>query len=281
MPAPKIKYDLHLHTCESDGVLSPEALVDRAILNQVDCIAITDHDTTNGVLAAQNHIIAQQYPLRCIAGVEISTQWRSHEIHVVGLNVDLNSDALQTLLTAQRQQRQDRAEKIGAKLDRNGLTNSFAKAQAIAKGAVSRPHFAQLLIQEGAVDSMEKAFKRYLSQKGCAYVASDWVLLESAIVAIQAANGVAVLAHPFRYRLNTASVKRLIRDFKLAGGNGIEVGQGRQSQNEFQLLTRLAREFELSASQGSDFHALSDHSDVGRCLQIPDHLTPIWQHWTQ
>lgn len=275
-------YDLHLHTTSSDGKLSPQALVERALENQLNYIAITDHDTIQSVPIAQNYIILQNYDLTCIAGVELSTKWRSHEIHVVGLNIDIDSPALKTVLEEQKNRRIIRAEKIAAKLDKLGFTDSLKKTQLLAQGdVVSRSHFAQFLIAEKAVASADKAFKQYLSSKSKAYVAPDWISIEQGIEVIHQAKGVAVLAHPLRYRLNTASVKKLLKDFKSYGGDGMEVAQNRQSEQELFLLSSWCREYELFASRGSDFHALSDYHDVGRCRELPDHLIPIWSTWSK
>lgn len=276
----RLNYDLHLHTNSSDGSLSPQALVDRAVANQLDCIAITDHDTIQSVPIAQNYILKQGYDLTCIAGIELSTKWRSHEIHVVGLNIDIDSPTLLAVLETQKTKRIQRAEQIASKLDRLGFTDSLTKTQILAQGdVVSRLHFAQFLVAEKAVTTVEKAFKQYLSSKGKAYVVPDWIALEQGIETIHQAGGVAVLAHPLRYRLSTASVKKLLRDFKSFTGDGMEVAQNRQSEQELVLLSRWCRELELRASRGSDFHGLSDYHDVGRCRELPDHLTPIWTTW--
>lgn len=272
-----INYDLHLHTISSDGRLTPEELVDRAMIKELDCIAITDHDTIQSVSIAQNYIQQKNYPLKCLSGVEISTKWRSHEIHIVGLNFDPHSKVMHDLLEIQKNLRMERSENIAQKLEKLGCTDVLTKVQKIAQGdIVSRSHFAQLLVKEDAVDSIEKAFKRYLGSKGKAYIAPNWISMEQAIDVIHQAKGVAVLAHPLRYRLNTASVKKLLREFKALTGDGMEVAQNRQTDHELMLLSRWSNEFQLLASRGSDFHAFSDYHDVGRCRLLPDHLIPIW-----
>ena len=276
----KVIVDLHSHTIASDGVLSPSELVKRAIDNQIDILAITDHDTVKGLPEAQKLIKDESLPIRLINGVEISTVWKNNEIHIVGLNIDIENQQLLDLLVAQEQGRIDRAMAISHKLVKLHIDNAYEQAKVFAKGdIVSRAHFARFLVDQGLVKDVKTAFKKYLGKSGYAYVPAKWCSIEEAITAIHAAGGLAVLAHPTRYDLTGTKLKLLINDFKTWGGDAIEVSQSRQTQDDLQRLAKLANEFELLASQGSDFHDLVNYLDLSKTTPLPTSVTPIWHNW--
>lgn len=273
-------YDLHSHTTASDGVLTPSALVQRAVNNQVNVLAITDHDSVKGLQEAHQYIIEQQLPIHLINGVEISTYWKNTEIHIVGLNVDVNSGSLTELLSIQENQRIARAKEIAYKLSKVSIADAYEQAQIYAKGdIVSRAHFARFLVDRGYVKNIQKAFKKYLGKSGYAYVAPKWTTIENAIATIHHANGQAVLAHPSRYGFTLTKMKTLISYFKQHGGDGLEVSQSRQSIEELHLLAKCANEFNLLASQGSDFHDDVSYLDLGKTHPLPDSVLPIWHNW--
>ncbi|OCG24866.1 hypothetical protein A9G11_02925 [Gilliamella sp. wkB108] len=272
--------DLHSHTTASDGILTPTDLVKRAVSNQIDILAITDHDTVKGLFEAQQTINEENLPLKLINGVEISTIWKNNEIHVVGLNIDIEHTQLLTLLLSQEQGRINRAIAISNKLAKLHIENAYEQAQQFAKGdIVSRSHFARFLVAKGYVKDIKQAFKKYLGKSGYAYVPSQCCSIVDAINAIHAAGGQAVLAHPSRYDLTLTKLKLLITEFKAAGGDAIEVSQSRQTQDDLQKLAKLANEFELLASQGSDFHDLVNYLDLGKTTPLPGSVTPIWHNW--
>ncbi|XKM14452.1 PHP domain-containing protein [Orbaceae bacterium ac157xtp] len=273
-------FDLHSHTTASDGVLTPAQLVDRAVANKVNVLAITDHDTLKGLPEAHNHINSNKLPITLINGVEISTLWRNIEIHIVGLNVKLDSDSLLELLTTQEQNRVERAIQIGERLAKVSIVNAYEEAKALAHGdIVSRAHFARFLVAKGYVKDIKKAFKKYLAKGGYAYVPPKITTIENAIRLIHKAGGQAVLAHPSRYNLTLTKMKELIKFFKNLGGDAMEVSQSRQTLADVTQLAKCANEFNLLASQGSDFHDLVNYLDLGKTQPLPQNVTPIWHDW--
>ena len=276
----KVIVDLHSHTTASDGILTPSELVKRAADNQINMLAITDHDTIKGLLEAKAAIERDNLPVKLIYGVEVSTMWKNNEIHIVGLNIDIQNSHLLELLTAQEQSRIDRAISISEKLAKVSIDNAYEQAQQFSKGdIVSRAHFARFLVANNYVKDIKRAFKKYLGKSGYAYVPAKWCSIADAVNAIHAAGGQAVLAHPTRYDLTLTKLKLLISEFKSYSGDGIEVSQSRQTQDDLQRLAKLANEFELLASQGSDFHDLLNYLDLGKTTPLPGSVTPIWQNW--
>lgn len=276
----KVIVDLHSHTTASDGILTPTELVKRAADNQINMLAITDHDTIKGLPEAKETIARENLPVKLIHGVEISTIWKNSEIHIVGLNVDIENSQLLELLLAQEKGRIDRAISISEKLAKVNIQDAYQQAQHYSKGdIVSRAHFARFLVANGYVKDMKRAFKKYLGKGGYAYVPANCCSIADAINAIHSAGGQAVLAHPSRYDLTLTKLKLLISEFKTFGGDAIEVSQSRQTQDDLQKLAKLANEFELLASQGSDFHDLVNYLDLGKTTPLPGSVTPIWHDW--
>ncbi|MBD0845964.1 PHP domain-containing protein [Pectobacterium carotovorum subsp. carotovorum] len=272
-------YDLHSHTTASDGLLTPTALVSRAVDMRVSVLAITDHDTTAGLDEAQNAIAQQGLPLRLIPGVEISTLWENHEIHIVGLGMDIAHPALTGLLQQQAECRQNRAEQIAARLEKNRIPDALAGAQRLATGGqITRAHFARYLIELGIAANMNQVFKKYLAKGKIGYVPPQWCTIPQAIEAIHQSGGVSVLAHPGRYDLTAKWLKRLLATFAESGGIAMEVAQCQQAPDERTQLGRYARDFNLMASQGSDFHLPCAWIELGRKLWLPADAEPVWHH---
>ncbi|GAA5213296.1 RNase AM [Corallincola platygyrae] len=273
-------YDLHSHSTASDGMLSPEQLVKRAVERRVDVLALTDHDTTAGLQAGWQAIAADDLPLTLISGVEISCSWEGMEIHIVGLGFDEQHPTIRALLDAQAERRRVRAEGIAAKLEKIGIHSALEKAQALAEGgAVTRAHFARVLKADGVVDKLDTAFKKYLRKGKRAYVSPGWCSIEQAIEAIQGAGGVAVVAHPTKYQISWKWVRKLLESFAGWGGDAVEVAMTQQMPNEKRKLADLAVEFGLLASQGSDFHYPESWVELGKNLWLPSGIDPIWQRW--
>ncbi|MBN3197898.1 PHP domain-containing protein [Pectobacterium brasiliense] len=272
-------YDLHSHTTASDGLLTPTALVSRAVDMRVSVLAITDHDTTAGLDEAQNAIAQQGLPLRLIPGVEISTLWENHEIHIVGLGMDSARPALTRLLQQQAECRQSRAEQIAARLEKNRIPDALVGAQRLATGGqITRAHFARYLIELGIAANMNQVFKKYLAKGKIGYVPPQWCTIPQAIEAIHQSGGVSVLAHPGRYDLTAKWLKRLLATFAENGGIAMEVAQCQQAPDERTQLGRYARDFNLMASQGSDFHLPCAWIELGRKLWLPAGVEPVWHH---
>lgn len=272
-------YDLHSHTTASDGVLTPEALVKRAVEMRVGVLAITDHDTVAGIAPAQQAIAALALPLRLVSGVEISTLWEHHEIHIVGLGIQPHHPALTAFLAEQKARRRSRAEEISARLARARIPGALEGAQRLAgEGEITRGHFARFLVEQGKASNVGDVFKSYLAKGKTGYVPPQWCTIDDAVSVIHQAGGVAVLAHPGRYDLSPKWLKRVIAHFVAAGGEAMEVAQCQQAPDERTQLARYAQDFQLYASQGSDFHQPCAWIELGRKLWLPGGVIPVWQH---
>lgn len=272
-------YDLHSHSTASDGALSPTALVERAIEQGVDVLALTDHDGTEGIQEAQR--AANSANITLIEGVEISVTWGGTTVHILGLNLDSSNDTLQAGLEAMREVRVKRADKIAAGLEKAGIHGALEGASKYASDVMlGRLHFAQFLVEAGYAKNVNDVFKRYLVRNKPGYVAGQWSSLDRAVSWITAAGGQAVIAHPARYKMTATKLKRLISEFKTLGGSGLEVVSGRQHPEEVKRLAKLAEQFELLASCGSDFHTPeNDWVELGSLAALPASCTPIWTTW--
>lgn len=275
-----MKFDLHSHTYFSDGKLSPEELVERAVEKGVDILAITDHDTVKGLSIAEQHINTKALPLTLVKGIEFSTKWETFEVHIVGLNIDTDNDLLKSLIDEQTEKRATRAGKMAEKLEKRGFENVLAEAKTLAnKGQLTRAHFAQVIQAQGAAKTLQGVFKKFLVRGKPGYVTSEWCDIATAVKAIKAAGGQAVLAHPSRYKLSNKWLRRLLQEFKHAGGDGIEVALPQQAPSDRQFLAQLAEEYQLLSSQGSDFHFATNWLELGKNLYLPKASVPIWQDW--
>jgi predicted metal-dependent phosphoesterase TrpH len=270
-------YDLHSHSTASDGSLTPLELIARAIDQGVDVLALTDHDGTEGIVEAQQ--AANTTDLLLIPGVEISVTWGATTVHILGLNVDINNSTLHQGLASLRDYRIGRAEEIAQRLDKAGIVGALDGARKYASDVMlGRLHFAKFLVEGGYAKDISAVFKRYLVRNKPGYVPGKWVSLDSAVNWIKDAGGQAIIAHPARYRMTATKLRRLIAEFKEAGGVGVEVVSGRQHPEEVKTLARLSVQFEMFASCGSDFHT-PDNSwvELGKLPPLPQNCTPIWQ----
>ncbi|MEL7290688.1 MAG: PHP domain-containing protein [Pseudomonadota bacterium] len=275
-----MRIDLHSHTTASDGRLSPEALIDRALSFNLEVLAITDHDSVDGLPRAHQYIRDHQLPITLINGIEISTVWSNKDIHIVGLNVDPHSPALQQLIEQQKQHRVSRAELIAHRLQKATREGVLDEVKQIAGEApITRAHFAKWLVDNGYAKTMQQVFKKYLTRNNPGYVPPTWCSIDDAINAIHAAGGQAVLAHPGRYDLTAKWIKRLLSAFAEAGGDAMEVAQPQQGQQERRNLADYAIQYKLLASQGSDFHYPSPWMELGRNLWLPAGVEPVWKDW--
>ncbi|MBE8167421.1 MAG: PHP domain-containing protein [Shewanella sp.] len=270
--------DLHCHTTASDGQLTPTEIIRRAITNQVDVLAITDHDTVSGLREAHDFNQLQENPLLLINGIEISTCWHNHDIHIVGLNVDIESEELAELQKNQRELREIRAREIGRRLEKAGIEGAYDGAKALAgEAALSRGHYARWLAEHGYAKDPASVFKKYMARGKTGYVPNNWQDMESAITLIHNIGGQAVLAHPSGYKFSAKWLKRLVREFKEAGGDAMEVVQGQQSVDDRSNLIALSNQNQLFASLGSDFHFPGGWLDLGKKLFQPTGVNWIWQ----
>ena len=269
--------DLHSHTTFSDGVLNPSELISRAIEKGVDVLAITDHDTLD---AYQDTPLFHER-LKLVPGIELSTQWGSSGIHVLGLNVDLNSNAIRTAARVQSDTRLERARRIAENLEKKGIEDTFEGARKLSVGGyIGRPHFAQHLINIGEADSMHTAFKKYMGDGKAGDVKKLWAELPQIIQWIRDANGVAVLAHPMKYKLTRTRLKRLLDVFIEAGGQGMEVVSGQQSTQQTSDMAQLCEQKKLLASCGSDFHMPGKPwAELGAFAPLPENVQPVWERF--
>lgn len=275
-------YDLHSHTTASDGLLTPERLVHRAVEMRVGTLAITDHDTTAAIPAAREEISRSRLALNLIPGVEISTVWENHEIHIVGLNIDITHPAMCDFLVQQTQRRQERGRLIAERLEKAHIPGSWEGAFRLSNGgAVTRGHFARFLVECGKAATMADVFKKYLTRGKTGYVPPQWCTIEQSIDVIHRSGGKAVLAHPGRYDLGANCLKRLVVHFADHYGDAMEVAQCQRSPNERTQLVTLARHHHLLASLGSDFHQPCPWIELGRKLWLPVGIEGIWQTWEQ
>ena len=275
-------YDLHSHTTASDGRLTPQALVHRALEMRVGTLAITDHDSVAAIPAARAEIERAGLALTLVSGVEISTLWENHEIHIVGLNIDIAHPAMVALLAGQTERRQQRAELIADRLEKAHIPGALEGALKMADGgAVTRGHFARFLMEAGKASNMADVFKKYLARGKTGYVPPQWCTIDQAIDVIHHSGGKAVLAHPGRYQLSAKWLKRLLAYFSECGGDAMEVAQCQQAPNERTQLAAYAQQFGLLASQGSDFHMPCPWIELGRKLWLPAGVQPVWQTWEQ
>ncbi|WP_305910211.1 PHP domain-containing protein [Methylomarinum sp. Ch1-1] len=271
------KYDLHCHSTASDGALTPTELVKRAHQQGVTALSLTDHDTTNGLAEAQQ--TADDIGIRLIPGIELSSTWEHKCFHIVGLGIDPDEPSLLEGIEQQQIIRAERAKKIALKLEKKRIPGAYdAVREAAGDGMITRSHFASYLLEQHHVRSQQEAFDKYLGRGKPAYVSTVWAGLEETIAWIKSSGGVAVLAHPLRYKLTSNWMNRALTAFKQAGGQGIEVVTGRSSVDDIQRSHFFAQKFQLRASQGSDFHTPSNEwVELGRMAALPDGSRPIWE----
>jgi len=273
-------YDLHCHSTASDGLLAPAALVERAAGNGVNVLALTDHDEISGLAEARSR--AAELELRFIDGVEVSVSWGGITIHIVGLNIDPDNAQLQQGLRAIRQGRTERAKKMALDLARAGIPGSLEGAYAYVDNPnlIGRTHFARFLVEKRYVSDVKSAFQHYLVQGKPGYVPHQWATLADALACIRAGGGVAVVAHPGRYKLTRAEMRRFLGEFRDGGGAGIEVVTSSHTPEQYLEYAILAREFGLLASRGSDFHGPGESRvDLGRLPNLAAELKPVWHDW--
>lgn len=274
-------YDLHAHTLHSDGSLSPTELANRAKTNGVTTLAVTDHDVTDGL--AEATAVGREIGLHVVPGVEISVSWQRQTLHVLGLAIDPANQTLQQGLAKLREFRDWRAHEIDRRLSKKRIPDAYTGARKLARGAIlSRTHFAQFLTEQGYVNSMSQAFKQYLGDGKVAHVSGEWATLEQTLEWIRSANGVAVLAHPARYKLSATKMRRLLGEFKEGGGVGIEVLSGSHSAAENVEYTQMAVAHGLLGSCGSDYHGPEKAwVELGRLPTFPAAVTPVWSLFSE
>lgn len=278
-----IRYDLHSHSLASDGTLGPEQLVSEAAVAGVNVLALTDHDTTDGLAEAGS--MAETLDIQLVSGVEISVSWQSQTVHILGLGIDAACEILQTGLAGLREFRDWRALEIGRRLAKAGIAGGFDRARELATGRiVSRTHFARFLVEQGQANSMQQVFKRFLVAGKPGYVNGEWAELESALGWIREAGGIAVIAHPARYRMTATKLRRLVGEFRECGGEGLEVVSGSHTKDNVIAMAALCRNENMLASCGSDYHGPDNPwVRLGKLDALPSGCRPVWesQRWPE
>ena len=245
--------DLHTHSYYSDGVLSPKDVVRRALNAGCNFFSLTDHDTLEGLEEANKY--AESSNLTFINGVEISAQHNSQSIHIVGLGINPNEKLLLDGLRRNNQFRVERARKISEGLGRVGIQRAYENARNLSKtDYITRTHFAQMLIKENVCSNMSSVFKRYMTGKKPGSVKGEWASSVEVINWIHQAGGLAILAHPLRYKITLTKLKKLVKDLKFSGLDGIEIVNYFSSSEDIRVSKMIADENEILYSGGSDFH---------------------------
>ena len=280
-----MKVDLHCHSTASDGVLAPSVVVERAHARGVGMLALTDHDTLEGLPEAR--LAAAGLGIQLINGIELSCTWGGATIHVLGYAFAADAPQLQQAIAELHAGRWLRAEEIGRRLEAKGMPGAFEGARLIQQelgdsgNAPARPHFAEFLTRGQYVRDHAEAFRKWLGSGKLGDVKQHWPTLEQTVATLRSAGAWISLAHPMQYSLTRSKRRRLIIDFVHAGGHGLEVVNGMQPAEQVGSLAILVREFGLMASVGSDFHAPGDWSELGMYRPLPDDLSPLWARFQQ
>jgi 3',5'-nucleoside bisphosphate phosphatase len=270
--------DLHCHSLVSDGTLTPEALAERACTNGVELWALTDHDEIGGQQRAAAAARAQG--MKYLTGTEISITFAGQTVHIVGLGFDPDDAAMRQGLRQTRNGRGQRAMEMSNSLAAVGIKDAYAGALKFVSNPelVSRTHFARFLVETGVCRDTNEVFRKYLTEGKPGFVPHRWATLRDAVGWITQAGGVAVIAHPARYKFTPNEEYALFTEFKSHGGQGVEVITGSHSAAEALTYADMAREFDLVASRGSDFHSPDEsHTDLGTLPLLPGTLTPVWE----
>ncbi|MFN3580897.1 MAG: PHP domain-containing protein [Pseudomonas sp.] len=273
---------MHMHSTASDGVLSPGEVMQRAAAAGVTLVALTDHDTLEGLSEAAR--TARAEGMQWVSGVELSAQWQGHTVHILGYGFDPQSTVLLQAMAAVRTGRWQRAELIAKKLAEKKMPGALEGAMAVQKALGSdlenppaRPHFADWMILAGHARDRAEVFRKWLGAGKLGDIKQHWPDLPDAVAQIRAAGGMAVVAHPWHYGFTRAKLRRMLKEFASAGGRGIEVVNGQQAPEHVAYLSKLCEEFGFLASCGSDFH----HPDspwmaLGKMAPMPDQCKPVW-----
>ena len=272
-----INADLHCHSNISDGTLTPEALAQRAMDGGVQLWALTDHDEVAGQRRARD--AALDFGMAYLSGTEISVSFADETVHIIGLGFDIDDAALNAGLAATRAGRLERAKAMAAGLAKVGIPGAFDGALKYVGNPelISRTHFARFLVETGHCGHTHEVFQRYLTPGKPGYVPHRWAALGDAVRWITQAGGMAVIAHPARYRLTANEEYALFSEFIAHGGRGVEVMTGSHSIAEQVRYADTAKEFGLAASRGSDFHSPTEsRTALGSLPDLPGQLTPVW-----
>ncbi len=270
--------DLHCHSVVSDGTLTPEALAERAANNGVELWALTDHDEIGGqhrALAA-----AKAQGMKYLTGTEISVTFIGTTVHIVGLGFNPDDARMLAGLEKTRGGRRERAMEISDGLAQVGIKGAYEGALKYVGNPdlISRTHFGRYLVEAGVCKDTNEVFRKYLTEGKPGFVEHKWANLKEAVTWITEGGGIAVIAHPARYKFSANEEYALFSEFKAHGGQAVEVVTGSHTVAEYDTYAQTALEFGLAASRGSDFHDPAEsHTDLGTLPYLPGNLTPVWE----
>jgi 3',5'-nucleoside bisphosphate phosphatase len=270
--------DLHCHSVVSDGTLTPEALAARAKANGVELWALTDHDEVGGQVRAAAAAAANG--MAYLTGVEVSVTFANETVHIVGLGFDATNPIIVNGLAKTRGGRGERAMEMSDGLAKVGIKGAYEGALTFVGNPelISRTHFARFLVESGVCKDTYEVFRKYLTEGKPGYVAHRWASLGDAVSWIRQSGGVAVIAHPGRYKFTANEEFALFSEFKTHGGQGVEVVTGSHTTAEYVEYAAVAKEFGMAASRGSDFHSPDESRiDLGTLPMLPGDLTPVWE----
>ncbi len=274
---PILNADLHCHSNVSDGTLTPEAVAARASANGVELWALTDHDEIGG--QARAAAAAKAHGMRYLTGTEISVTFIDKTVHIVGLGFDPRNADLVEGLRQTRGGREQRAREMADGLAKVGIKNAFEGALPFVGNPdlISRTHFARFLVETGVCKDTNEVFRKFLTEGKPGFVPHRWASLRDAVRWITGASGMAIIAHPARYKFTPNEEFALFTEFKALGGGGVEVVTGSHTAAEYVVYADMAREFGLAASRGSDFHSPAEsHTELGTLPPLPSNLTSVW-----
>ncbi|MGG5873013.1 PHP domain-containing protein [Pseudomonas peli] len=272
--------DLHCHSTASDGALAPAVVVARAFERGVRLLALTDHDTLDGLDEAG--AAAQALGMQLVNGIELSCTWGGATIHVLGYAFNRDAPALQQAIAELHEGRWLRAAEISKRLEAKGMPGALEGARAMQQelgdsgNAPARPHFADFLVRSGYVKDRAEAFRKWLGSGKLGDIKQHWPELAQAVDTLRRANAWVSLAHPWQYDFTRSKRRKLIADFVGAGGHSLEVVNGMQPAEQVGSLAILAREFGMFVTAGSDFHAPGQWSELGVYRPVPEDLPPLW-----
>jgi len=248
--------DLHTHSTASDGIYSPTELLQGAKVAGLSVLALTDHDSTDGLPEAAQ--TASQLGIELISGIEINTAIPTGEVHILGYFLEYGRPAFQSILQTLRDVREQRGQRIVERLNAQGVPITWQRVREIAKGSLGRPHIAQVLMEGGYVQSISEAFDKYIGSHCPAYVPRYSLMPEDAIHLIASANGLPVMAHPFNHP-GPSLLHAMLGDLRQAGLVGLETYYGEYTTDQEQQLHALADAYSLIPTGGSDFHGPGIH----------------------
>jgi predicted metal-dependent phosphoesterase TrpH len=275
-----MKVDLHCHSNVSDGILAPAAVAQVAHAAGVQAWALTDHDEVGGIDAAR--AAATDLGMQFVPGVEISITWANQTVHIVGLQIDAHDANLVQGLATTRNGRDARGRDIADQLAKVGIPGAYEGALRFVGNPdlMSRTHFARYLIEAGVAPSIPEVFRHYLVEGKPGYVPHRWASLTDAVGWIRGAGGIAVIAHPGRYKFSSLAEGALFDEFKQLGGTAIEVVTGSHTPDQYGEYAEQARRYGFLASRGTDFHAPGESRvDFAALPPLPAGVTPIWHDW--